>query len=427
MRETLEDVIAALPVYRTYVAEAAIEDEDRGPSRCAAELACGRAGGGEPALVDAIAAALDRRARRGDEVPAAHRVGRGESDRRHRALPLRALASLNEVGGAPQRFGTTVAAFHRFNERAAAHRPFGMLATATHDHKRGEDARLRVDALAEMPERWSESLRALDAPATPDRNDVYALYQTLLATWPAERGDAPPPDGLAAYLDRIEGWLRKAMREAKVHTAGAHPQPAYEDGAVAYLRRLFEPGARAAFMRHFAPLARDVAMIAAISSLAQTALKMTSPGVPDLYQGCELWDLSLVDPDNRRPVDYALRARYLREMRARLEGRERLALTQELLRSWRDGRIKLFVTHQLLHCANGTQRRFSAARIGRFDVAVRSAADSLPTRAIDRRGRAAARRCDPARSAARTGLRRSRLPASTSSCPRGSLAVSSAC
>ncbi|MDE2483504.1 MAG: malto-oligosyltrehalose synthase, partial [bacterium] len=362
IREALAETIASVPVYRTYATASACSSEDRRTIAAAIALARERSTNADDSIFTAIEEILTIShesfahaamtfaqltpavAAKGIEDTAFYRFVR--------------LLSLNEVGGDPRRFGSTIDAFHRFNERRAAEHPLGMLATATHDQKRGEDARMRINALSEMPARWRRalrSLRLLDAtPASgsvaesPSANDRYALLQTLLATWPAEWTAIPEAESLDAYLRRIERWLIKAVREAKLRTSWIDPDPAYESASVAYLRGLFEPERVGAFAALFLPLACDVASIGMVSSLAQTVLKLTSIGVPDVYQGCELWDLSLVDPDNRNPVDFTVRMRALDEMCNALERGTQQELVGSLLREWRDGRIKLYVLRQLL-------------------------------------------------------------------------------
>ena len=212
------------------------------------------------------------------------------------------LASLNEVGGDPGRFGVAPAAFHAANADRHAGWPDAMLTTSTHDTKRSEDVRARISVLSEMPSDWTAAVRrwsAMLAPCRtgglPDRNAEYLLYQTLVGAWPIEAG-------------RLDAYLLKAAREAKVHTSWAAPDEAYEAAMSA-----FATGAVAdeAFIADLEAFLEPVVAAARVSSIAQTLLKLTVPGVPDIYQGTDLWDLSLVDPDNRRPVDFGRRFRLL--------------------------------------------------------------------------------------------------------------------
>ena len=234
--------------------------------------------------------------------------------------------ALNEVGGNPEQFGLSLAAFHKANGQRCDRWPHAMLATSTHDTKRGEDTRARLAVLSELPqdwakqvEIWSRILRAgrgdVEGTAPPDPNDEYMFYQMLVGSWPVELlGPSPDAEGLAAYAERIKGALIKSLREAKAHSTWAAPNPAYEEAMLGLAGLALDPTRSAAFLGAFLPFAERVARLGAQNSLAQTVLKLTLPGVPDIYQGTELWDLSLVDPDNRRPVDYALRQRLLEEI-----------------------------------------------------------------------------------------------------------------
>jgi (1->4)-alpha-D-glucan 1-alpha-D-glucosylmutase len=383
LREALAHVVAAFPVYRTYVTSEDIDEEDRRFIEWAILVARRRSDIPDDATFDFLQQVLTaditrlegthydrtaviRFAMRFQQYTSPVMAKGYEDTAFYRYLRL---ISLNEVGGDPRRFGTSVTAFHRYNENRAKHFPHAMLATATHDHKRGEDTRLRIDALSEMPGRWQRALRTfrrimkkayVDDEPVPSANDEYALYQTLLGTWPVEwLGRGVPDDGVEPYVERIEQWLRKALREGKIHSSWTNPNELYEAASIGFLHRVFDVGvSSAAFMREFAPLARDLAIVGMVSSLSQTVLKLTVPGVPDIYQGTELWDLSLVDPDNRRPVDFGLRERLLSEIRERFEGSNRPELARELLRSWHDGRIKLFVLWRLLQLRNERSETF---------------------------------------------------------------------
>ena len=266
------------------------------------------------------------------------------------------FVALNEVGGDPSRFGGTLAAFHRANQQRAQRWPNSMLATATHDTKHGEDARARLAALSEFPEEWARQvnvwariLRGPNSSPQPDRNDEYHLYQLLLGTWPCELLDEQHCHGepLQAYAERVRQTMLKSVREARVHTSWAFPNAPYEEAMSALIDTGLIGSRASAFMAAFLPFARRVASAGAHNSLIQTVVKLTAPGVPDLYNGTELWDLSMVDPDNRRPVDYALRAQLLHEIGAALRT-GRGALMPQLLRDWHDGRIKLAVAATLL-------------------------------------------------------------------------------
>ena len=275
------------------------------------------------------------------------------------------LVSLNEVGGEPQHFGTTVESFHEQNEKRARSWTSSLLATATHDTKRGEDLRTRIDALSELPDEWRRALlvmarrteplqREIDGRRAPDRNELILLFQTLLGAWPNPLPGGDPlalpadPNQLASLRERMQQYLTKASKEAKVNTSWLREDSDWEQAVTAFVEALFALPLRHAVWKCFLPLARRLSQIGMHNSLSQLLLKLTSPGVPDIYQGTELWDLSLVDPDNRRPVDFALRARLLDELQASLAVRPRGELARELFGSWEDGRIKLYLTQTVL-------------------------------------------------------------------------------
>lgn len=265
--------------------------------------------------------------------------------------------ALNEVGGEPERFGITANAFHKANAQRAKRWPGAMLATSTHDTKRGEDVRARLAVLADMPEEWSRQVQGwsrlirarrgeIENNAPPDRNDEYLLYQLLVGSWPVELLENPDPAGLEAYGDRLQTALEKSMRESKLHSNWSSPDTAYEEAMQSFARAALDPG-RPAFLASFLPFTQRVARLGVQNSLIQAALKLTVPGMPDIYQGCEMWDLSLVDPDNRRAVDYEVRAQALEALQPALR-RDPAGVLRDLLVSWSDGRIKLAVVTMLL-------------------------------------------------------------------------------
>jgi (1->4)-alpha-D-glucan 1-alpha-D-glucosylmutase len=267
------------------------------------------------------------------------------------------LVSLNEVGGAPGRFGTTREAFHGQNLERAKGFPHTMLATATHDTKRGEDVRTRIDALSELPARWHRALvrwsalnkkkgSVLENQPVPDRNEEYLFYQILLGSWPHGELD---DTAYERYRGRIREYMTKALREAKVNTSWVSPNQPYEEALLEFVDAVLERSGDNPFLHDFAPLQRELAHYGIFSSLSQVLLKMTSPGVPDFYQGSELWDLSLVDPDNRHQVDYAIRVRglaALKEREAQVGARQ---LFRELLERREDGRIKHYLIYRCLN------------------------------------------------------------------------------
>jgi (1->4)-alpha-D-glucan 1-alpha-D-glucosylmutase len=269
------------------------------------------------------------------------------------------LLALNEVGGHPAEPHVTVSSFHRANQRRADRFPHSMLSTSTHDSKRGEDARARLLVLSARPDdwarcvtQWSRILRAGNAGSLeelpPDRNDEYAFYQMLLGSWPQEIAiNNADPIRMDAFRLRLEGAMTKAMREAKIHTTWTAPNVAYEDAVLAFIRAALDTTRKNAFLDSFAEFQAEIAIAGMRNSLIQTVLKLTLPGVPDLYQGSELWDLNVVDPDNRRPVDYEKRKQLLCDIRQESESRLWDHINAHP-HEWRDGRVKLRLTLKLL-------------------------------------------------------------------------------
>jgi (1->4)-alpha-D-glucan 1-alpha-D-glucosylmutase len=261
------------------------------------------------------------------------------------------LAALNEVGGEPQQFGLSVGAFHERNINRQRNWPATLLATSTHDTKRSEDVRARMVAISEIPELWRRSLqrwrlanrrwkRTITDAEAPDANEEYLLYQTLLGTWPFRNSGEPERAAKADYIERIQAYMAKALHEAKLNTSWIQPNEEWDAAMHDFVAKILDSAPRNKFLPAFLPVAQEIACLGAINSLTQVTLKLTSPGVPDIYQGNEIWDYSLVDPDNRRPVDYKQR----REMLAALPA----AAPDELIRNWPDGRIKMFLTQRLL-------------------------------------------------------------------------------
>ncbi len=259
------------------------------------------------------------------------------------------LVALNEVGGEPGIFGISPETFHAHQSARHADFPHSMLATSTHDTKRSEDVRTRIAAISELPQEWARVVRRwhlinrrfkknLDGESAPDRNEEYLLYQTIVGSWPLE-----PMDEAARgdYIRRIQDYMEKAIREAKVNSSWIEPHEAWDNAVREFVGAILNEKTGARFLAAMAPFAERIAPLGAINSLSQLLLKATAPGVPDFYQGNEIWDFSLVDPDNRRPVDYAFRQQMLADLRADTNA-------GELFKHWRDGRVKLFVTQRLL-------------------------------------------------------------------------------
>ncbi len=381
LRKALTEVIACFPVYRTYVTGGTIAESDRRVVATAIAQAQRR----DPLLASSVFRFLHEAL-----LPAFPTVAADaqQQERLHFAMkfqqytgPVQAkgvedtafyrynvLLSLNEVGGDPRRFGRSLTEFHEANRLRLERWPYEMIGTATHDTKRGEDARMRLDVLSEIPEEWRVALSRwarvngsartrVDGVPSPDRNDEYLFYQALLGAWPAEPAELQLPRRAPLELaERLVGYMRKATKEAKTHTSWINDHQAYDQAVAQFVERVLTGPNAERFLLAFVPLARRIARLGAVNSLSQVVLKLVAPGAPDVYQGTELWDLSLVDPDNRRPVDYTLRQRLLDDLtpymvgvEGRLAGRAKTDVLETetmraLLSDWPDGRIKLLVT-----------------------------------------------------------------------------------
>jgi (1->4)-alpha-D-glucan 1-alpha-D-glucosylmutase len=360
LREALADIITRFPVYRTYITEDGARPEDRRDLDWAVSRARRETALVDHTVFDFLHAALStdlvgtRGYERAEVIGTAMHFQQLTGPVMAKSLEDTAfyryhrLVSLNEVGGEPDHFGVSPSAFHHLLQQQQRRHPFSMLASATHDHKRGEDVRARINALSELPLEWRRQVgrwarlnrlkrRELDRERVPGRNDEYLLYQTLVGAWPLELDTADHP-ALAAFTERIVGYMLKATREAKVRSSWAAPDLDYEAGLERFVRRILDPQEGRAFLSDLLAFQPRIAVIGALNGLAQILLKLTAPGVPDTFQGCELWDLSLVDPDNRRPVDFERRRQSLQQ------GADPVAL----LASWRDGRIKQHIIARTL-------------------------------------------------------------------------------
>ena len=370
LREALSEVAACFPVYRTYIREKNITSQDRNYINWAITEAKRKSPVSDQTIFDFLHAILLL----APEISGDHEYRQAAIDFAMRfqqfTAPVMAkgmedtayyifnrLVSLNEVGGDPRRFGTSVAAFHRLCRKRAEQWPHTMLATSTHDSKRSEDARCRINVLSEMPEEWQRRLSSwshlnrryiqkINELRAPSSNDQYLLYQTLLAIWPLEdQNDCQ----LALLRERIRTYMQKACREAKIHSSWAEPNPAYEEAVSHFIDNLLADGPNP-FLESFLPFQRMVAGLAMYNSLSQCLLKLSAPGIPDIYQGCELWNFHLVDPDNRQAVDYSCGRTMLADLKKTMtgDGLQYRGLAAEMLAAMADGRIKLFVTWRLL-------------------------------------------------------------------------------
>jgi (1->4)-alpha-D-glucan 1-alpha-D-glucosylmutase len=373
LRQALTDIIAVFPVYRTYVTDSA-SDEDRRYIEWAIGRARSRSSSTNMPLLDFVRSMLladtstiaepyhaqvRAFARKFQQVTAPVTAKGVEDTALYR---FTRLASLNEVGGEPETFGTSIRQFHADAQHRAKSWPHEMLASSTHDTKRAEDVRARLNVLSEMPavwrkaiQRWSRMNRIrrkiVDELPAPGPHAEYLLYQTLLGTWPL----TPPSqaedtqllkalneDVFAAYRERIEEYMVKASREAKRRTSWANVNEEYENALRQFIRLSLEVREGNPFAAEIGDMARRIARFGYFNSLSQTLVKLTAPGMPDIYQGNEIWDWSLVDPDNRRPVDFTIRERLLDEVK----GWPATNLSDELsaaLENIEDGRVKLYV------------------------------------------------------------------------------------
>lgn len=364
----LKEVIARFPVYRTYIDGSEPDEADRRDIDWAIAQARRNEGAPDDSVFDFLHALLTTdliaTPRSGFSREAVVRfamkvqqycgpvMAKGLEDTAF--YRYNRLLSLNEVGGHPEQFGTAVSAFHKANAERAESWPHAMLSTSTHDTKRGEDTRARLHVLSEIPEEWERNIQAwsrivrarrgdVEGTAPPDHNDEYLLYQLLVGAWPADLTDVGEldSDAVAQFSSRVEGAMIKAVREAKIHTDWTAPNEAYEASILSFIRDCLDTSRSNPFLDSFRPLQARIARLGMINSLSQTIAKLTVPGVPDLYQGSELWDLSLVDPDNRRVVDYRAR----RDLCDRSDDGESLA---GLFDHWQDGALKFAVTRRLL-------------------------------------------------------------------------------
>ena len=268
------------------------------------------------------------------------------------------LISLNEVGSSPDKFGITLNEFYNFNKKRFLNWRFTINATSTHDTKRGEDVRARINVLSEIPDEWIKKVRlwnkinvkfkkSRNGYLMPDKNLEYFIYQTLIGSFPFN------PDDTGDYLNRIKQYLVKSMREAKEHSSWTRPDAEYESAALTFTGNILNSNSE--FYNDFSSFRKKIAFYGVYNSLSQSLVKISSPGVPDFYQGTEMWDLFLVDPDNRQPVDYNLRRKSLNEiikMDKESGVEDRISFLQSLLINPSDAKIKLYVTYKSLQVRN---------------------------------------------------------------------------
>lgn len=382
LRDALKEVLATFPVYRTYIRsdEKEVDSEDRRQIIIAIREAKRRNPAINESVFDFIQNVLLLEHPEGlDDAQRAERhafalrfqqlsapvMAKGMEDTAfYRYYPL---ASLNEVGGNPERFGLSVNEFHRRNLIRGELWPNSMNASSTHDSKRGEDVRARINVLSEMPSEWYRTIRrwrdinrSLKTKAgeliAPDANEEYLLYQTLVGSWPLLPMNASQH---AAYIQRIQAYMEKAVHEAKLHSSWVSPNAEYDRAVQDFVAKLLQPSSDNTFLEDFRQFQAPIAQAGMWNSLSQVVLKMASPGVPDFYQGNELWSFHLVDPDNRDPVDFDRRRKTLAKLREK-EAADPAALMERLMSNPCAGAIKLFVTHRALRFRGDHRQLFAA-------------------------------------------------------------------
>jgi (1->4)-alpha-D-glucan 1-alpha-D-glucosylmutase len=369
LRRAIIELAASLPVYRTYVGVEGPSPEDKELIALAEAKAKSTREVEDEGAIDFIAGiwrlALEDPAARAEALTFVTRLQQTTGPLMAKAVEdtlfyrYNRLIALNEVGGSPDAFGCEIAHFHEEMRTRCERQPYGLLTTSTHDTKRGEDGRARIYAVSEAPEDWAKSvatwaelnaaLRSGDgANPMPSANDEWMFYQALAGAWPLDFdfGDA---DAMKKLADRMAAYMLKAIREAKVRTSWTAPDLAYEQAVEAFVHGALDAARSRLFLEDFTREIEKLAVAGALNSLTQTLLKLTAPGVPDIYQGAELWDLSLVDPDNRRPVDFNARE----EMTG---SRRSLA---DLLDDWRSGAPKFALVQKVLSARHSCPRLFT--------------------------------------------------------------------
>lgn len=370
IKDALADVVACFPVYRTYVSPGKVNAEDRRHVEWAVTEAKRRNPVADPAVFDFLRDCLLLANPADTRQGMRSKTARFAMKFQQYTAPVMAkaqedtvfyrdsrLLSLNEVGGDPRRFSVSRSAFHQANKTRQHCWPQAMLASSTHDSKRSEDVRARLNVLSEIPDVWKHRVRRwqklnrrhtchLGGHLAPSRNDQYLFYQILLGTWPV-----PSPKGLELdqYRERIKVYMIKAVREAKVHSSWLHPNSSYEEAVTSFVVTLLQQDPTNRFFADFVEFCEKICRFGYLNSLSQLLLKLTSPGVPDIYQGNEVWNFSLVDPDNRRPVDFA----HCQKMLAELDNifaadAPREGALASLLETIEDGRAKIFIASTVL-------------------------------------------------------------------------------
>jgi (1->4)-alpha-D-glucan 1-alpha-D-glucosylmutase len=381
LSQAMREIIACFPVYRTYVNDREpLSDRDRAYIERAVREAKRRNPNRPGAVYDFVRDLLLKKpavipeSERSEHMTFVGKFQQVTSPVTAKGIEDTALyiynrlVSLNEVGSEPDHFGVSPARLHAWLRERAGAWPHGLSTTSTHDTKRSEDVRARLNVLSELPGAWKQAAsrwarvnrrarQTVEEQSYPSRNEEYLLYQTLVGSWPLEPMDAAQE---ADYRDRIAGYMQKAMREAKVYTSWINPSEDYEQAMARFVHQVLAPE-NTIFRDDFLEFQRRVAHYGIYNSLAQLAIKMAAPGVPDFYQGTELWDFSLVDPDNRRPVDYARRGTLLADLDAQVRDHGRAATADRLMASPRDDRLKLYATTTMLRFRQSRRDLFAQA------------------------------------------------------------------
>lgn len=367
LRAALVEVAAGFPVYRSYISERGVSQTDRRHVDWACAQAKRHSSAWEVSAIDYLRDVLLNAPEEADAPRKAMMLGFIRRWQQFTA-PVMAkamedtafyryhrLVSLNDVGGDPRRFGLSPSAFHAANQIRARFHPHSMLGTSTHDSKRSEDVRARLNVLSEMPAPWGEAVQrwhamnkplAVRAEAEVAPEDEYLLYQTLVGAWPLTEVTQAALDALR---ERVQAYMLKALREAKQRTSWINPNQVIEDGMSRFIDCLLGVLEPNPFLKDFLAFMGTVIPLGCLNSLNQVVLKLTSPGVPDIYQGCEAWQFNLVDPDNRRPVDFALLRSLLQDVEAaHAQGPVDPATWQAWLSQPETGHIKMAVTWRLL-------------------------------------------------------------------------------
>jgi (1->4)-alpha-D-glucan 1-alpha-D-glucosylmutase len=371
LRRALHEVISCFEVYRTYITGTDISVRDRRVIERAVAQARRRNPALSGAIFEFVRDILLLQLPEGTSAESVEEQLRFVGKFQQLTAPVMAkgfedttfyiynrLISLNEVGGDPGQFGASLSTFHERNQLRLQQHPHALSATATHDTKRGEDARARISVLSEMPNEWKGSLtrwhllnrkfrKVVDDEPAPDRNDEYFFYQSLIGACPSPAPSSP--EERQQLAERMQAYMQKAVHEAKVHTSWLSPNSAYDEAVRKFVSRVLDSEKNDRFWADFTTFHASVDHYGLFNSLSQVLLKITSPGAPDIYQGTELWDFSLVDPDNRSPVDYARRQRWLAEIDSR-SASDPISLAAELVASRSDGRVKLYIASRALRC-----------------------------------------------------------------------------